>query len=257
MPQTGYSVTNTFAGQSGNVPASQLDTDFSQPATALNALVTFGNYFVDSGAANALAITVSSPLVATLAAGLPFQVKIATLNTGATTLAVNGGATTNLVYPSSAAAMLPGQLKVGAIVSLMYDGTNFQYLGDIFGNSSFVGSLSGCTGSVSPTINWSLTGYSVYMWTSAGGTGTSNATTMALGNVPSYLQTAASVNYTPVTFGVTDSGVTQCGIMFPTNSSSFSLKLLTVSGATLVQNTFTGTGTKGINANWSASYSLV
>lgn len=142
MPSAGYSVTNAFASQSGNVPASQLDVNFNQAAAAANTLVNTGNFFIDSGAANAMVVTVPSPLVVAYAAGLPFQVQVAAPNTGATTLTVNSLGSINVVYPGSGAAMLSGQLTAGAIVSLMFDGTHFQYLGSIFGSGTFTGVLT-------------------------------------------------------------------------------------------------------------------
>lgn len=128
---TGITISNIFQNESGNVPASQLDTNFGQLASAFNSLLTYANYYVDVGAVNAISITVPSPLVLAYVAGLPLQIKVSNTNTGATTVNVNGLGAVSLVYPGTAGALSAGQLIAGGIYSVMYDGTDFQFLGSI------------------------------------------------------------------------------------------------------------------------------
>ena len=64
-------ITNTFAAQSGPIPLSQLDANFSVLATGVNSVNNFGNYYVDaSGAANTVTVTVSGGQTVSYAAGL-------------------------------------------------------------------------------------------------------------------------------------------------------------------------------------------
>jgi hypothetical protein len=80
-----------------------------------------GNYGVDTGTVNALAV-VLSPAVTALFAGLTLRVKVATTNTGAATLNVNGlGAVA--IKGSNNTAIQAGYLTAGAIVQLVYDST--------------------------------------------------------------------------------------------------------------------------------------
>lgn len=144
MPGSGLTITNTFATQSGNVPASQLDTNFSQLAAAINSLASYGNYFVDSGSVNAMVISVPSPLVAAYAAGVPLQVKVAVTNTGAVTINVNGLGAVAVTYPNLS-AIAAGQFVAGSILPLQFDGTRFQYLGSIT-TTSGVSSLTAGAG---------------------------------------------------------------------------------------------------------------
>lgn len=192
---TGVTIPNTFAGESGFVPASQLDVDFTTLATALNTLATFGNYLVDSGSANGIVVstTADATLVATLIAGLPLQIKVAAANvdtggTGATTINMNGLGTKNLTYPSLA-ALLPGQLKAGAIIQVMYDGTQFQYLGPIFGSGQFSGTVTGFTGGTTPTptLVWSISDFHAGVAIPAM-SGTSNSVSFLVSNLPAYLR---------------------------------------------------------------------
>lgn len=128
MPSNGYALTTVFVNESGPQPASQLDVNFNNLLTPLNALGTYSNYFQDTGTVNALVVTVPSPLSVSYAAGLILQVKIGNTTTGAATLNVNGLGAQNIVYPNGN-ALLYGQLVAGAIAVVMYDGTNFQLLG--------------------------------------------------------------------------------------------------------------------------------
>lgn len=130
MPSSGYALTTTFANESGQQPASQLDVNFGNLLTPLNALGTYANYFLDSGTVNTLVITVPSPLSVSYAAGLILQVKVGNTNTGAVTLNVNGLGAQSVVYPNGS-ALAAGQLVAGGIAIVMYDGTNFQLLGAV------------------------------------------------------------------------------------------------------------------------------
>lgn len=186
MPTSGIVVANTFNSESGFVPVSQLDANFAQCITALNTLQSFGNYYVDSGSANAMSVTVPSPLIAAYTAGLPLQVKAAAGNTGATTINVSGLGTRNVTYPN-ASALLSGQLVTGGIVSLMYDGTNFQYLGPIFGSGTFTCTWGGFSAPPSTTIAWYRSGTWITIHLD-NVSGTSNDTSFTMSGIPTYAQ---------------------------------------------------------------------
>lgn len=110
----------------GNEPVSIIDSNFTPLYGLLNALNTFGNYYADSGAANAYVISLAANQTATLAAGLPVQFLAAHSNTGASTLDATGSAK-NILNPDGT-ALVAGQIVANAIVSVMYDGTQYQLL---------------------------------------------------------------------------------------------------------------------------------
>ncbi len=86
-----------------------------------------GNYAADSGTANAMVVTLS-PIPASQSAlvGVPIRVKkIASANTGATTLNVNSFGVVSVVNPDGT-ALASGQLPSGCIFEVIYDGTNYQ-----------------------------------------------------------------------------------------------------------------------------------
>ena len=82
-----------------------------------------GNFAVDTGAVNALAVTLS-PAPAALVAGLPVRVKSANTVTGASTLNVNGLGAVAIKRPDGT-ALQTGDVLANQTVQLVYDGTNF------------------------------------------------------------------------------------------------------------------------------------
>jgi hypothetical protein len=83
-------------------------------------------YAADIGSANAYAVTLSP--APTITAGSIVVVKIANANTGASTLAVNGGTATP-IKKQGTTALASGDLSAGQIAAFVSDGTNWQWLG--------------------------------------------------------------------------------------------------------------------------------
>jgi hypothetical protein len=88
-----------------------------------------GNYAVDTGTANALAITL--PAYTTLVAGLALRIKKgASANTGAVTLNINGGGATSATWSDGSALGL-GDWPASAIGEGVYDGAVFRLNGPL------------------------------------------------------------------------------------------------------------------------------
>jgi hypothetical protein len=121
-------IPNTFATATTAIPLSQLDSDFSTVATALNDANTYSNYAADTGVANAYVVTLTG-VSTTYSAGLRIQFKAGNANTGASTLNVNGGGTKNITF-QDASALSSGTIAANAIVDVMYDGTQFLLMND-------------------------------------------------------------------------------------------------------------------------------
>jgi hypothetical protein len=132
-------IPNTFASATSAIPLSQLDQDFSTLANATNDLATYSNYVADTGAADAyIANFPANTNTASLTAGLTVQFKAANANTGASTLnvQVNGSSIgTAAIRYANGSALAAGAIAAGAMVSVMYDGTNFQLINDPAGQS--------------------------------------------------------------------------------------------------------------------------
>lgn len=90
-------------------------------------------YTTDTGAVNAMAATVYPP-VTSLVAGLLVYVKAGHANTGATTFSLNG-LTAAAVHRATGAALASGDISLGEIVGLCYDGAAWQIV-------DFVGPLT-------------------------------------------------------------------------------------------------------------------
>ena len=107
-----------------------------------------GNYAVDTGTANAMVVTLS-PVPASLAAlaGVPIRTKkIASANTGAVTIAVNGFTATAL-KTNAAAAMVNGQLPASCDIEFTYNPTLACYVlmsatGEVSGADLIAGSVA-------------------------------------------------------------------------------------------------------------------
>jgi hypothetical protein len=80
------------------------------------------------GTANALTIFVSGPPTA-YAEGQRFAFVVASNNTGAATLAVNGLAAKSIRRPNGS-TLAAGDLAAGTLVAVTYDGTNFRLVSD-------------------------------------------------------------------------------------------------------------------------------
>jgi len=119
-------IPNTFATATTSIPLANLDADFSTVATALNDASTYSNYALDSGTTDAYVVSLSG-LSTTYQAGLAIQFQATTANTGPCTLNVNGQGAKNIIYPDGS-TLSANAIVIGAIASVMYDGTSFQLL---------------------------------------------------------------------------------------------------------------------------------
>lgn len=117
------SVSNTFAAQTGDIPVSEIDTNFTNLVTYLNDPTNRGNYAADTGTTNSIAIAFS-PAVAGYTAGLQISFKAAHTNTGAATLNANTLGAKSLVNPDQS-ALQSGQIIAGGVYQAAYDGTVF------------------------------------------------------------------------------------------------------------------------------------
>jgi hypothetical protein len=87
-------------------------------------------YAVDSGTVNAM-VASFTPAVTALSAGLMVLVKAANKNTGATTLTITGGVGTKAVVRPDGTPLQNGDIPLGAVAELIYDGVRWQLNGDL------------------------------------------------------------------------------------------------------------------------------
>jgi hypothetical protein len=92
------------------------------------------DYCADAGSTDAYACSLS-PAIAAYTNGASYRFKANTANTGAATLALNGLTATAIVKYTGgvASALADNDIRAGQIVTVVYDGTNFQ-LASMLGN---------------------------------------------------------------------------------------------------------------------------
>jgi hypothetical protein len=161
-------------------------------------------YAADTGSANAYAVTLSP--APTIVAGSRIVFKAANANTGASTLAVNGGSATALKKNGST-ALVSGDIAVGQIVEAAFDGTNYQIIGGpgvASGSASTVVaaapyvSINGTkyvAATMFPAVLPDFTGYSYAQGATTNVTGTNgsvNVRNVSSSVIAHYLKTASS-----------------------------------------------------------------
>ena len=127
MP-TGAVTGQTTFGANTSGTTTQLDANFLLAYNALNSFQQPSNYLVDSGAANAYVVTKPANTILALAPGLPIQFKATNANTGSSTLNADGTGAKNILTPAGL-ALTAGAIPANGIVTVMYDGTQYQLLG--------------------------------------------------------------------------------------------------------------------------------
>jgi len=105
------------------VGAANARTDYADTASVQDDSF---NYITETGAADAYVIS-PSPAITAYAAGQRFTFIATNASTGASTLNVSGLGVKSIVKNVSA-ALAAGDIAANAIVSVIYDGTNFQLL---------------------------------------------------------------------------------------------------------------------------------
>lgn len=113
------------------------DTGITAWRLGVNASSVVVNYAADTGAANALAVTLG---VVPTAYPRMLLVKVANANTGATTLAFTGSALSSVaITHENGAALVAGDIKAGMVLALLFDNTAYQIVGgDLYPKSDFL-----------------------------------------------------------------------------------------------------------------------
>lgn len=140
----------TFAASTPPWSLASLDSNFVNVTTLLASFNNYGNYLVDTGAANAYVVTLAAGQTASLAAGLPVQFKAVNANTGASTLNVNATGVKNILNIDGS-TLTPGQIPANGIINVIYDGTQYLMLGERASGWVFIQSK---TAAVSATLDF-------------------------------------------------------------------------------------------------------
>lgn len=210
-------------------------------------------YAPDTGAANAL--VVSQTPAPTIVAGSIIVVKAAATNTGATTIAVNGTPSVS-VTKRGATALSGGEISIGQIISLIYDGTQYQLLSS--GGSGGVTSVamsvpsrqtitgSPITGSGTLAISDNTqTDNVVFAGPASGAAAAPTFRALVAGDLPtlytedvSFTGTSGTLSHTPVAL----IGLFRNGIIMSITSGASAIQKYSISGASITLTTAAGLG---------------
>jgi hypothetical protein len=194
-------IANTFAAQTGPIPLSQLDTNFTAVASSVNAAASYSNYYVDSsGVANTITVTIAAPATFSYTAGVRLQVLLANTNTSSTVnINVNALGNIRVVTPSGIPLSV-GLLITGNVIDVIYNGASNQFVllnqqPNIAG--SFTGTLTGFTVAPTGTVYYVQQGYVTTLYApSSIVSGLSNATALTMTGLPAGLVPANNVGGT-------------------------------------------------------------
>lgn len=117
----------TTFGASTSGTTTQLDNNFLLAYNAINDYNTYANYLIDSGAANAMVVTIPGGMTGALTDGLLLQIKVKSTNTGATTLNYNAGGALN-VTNMDGSALIAGALPINGYVQVQYSSGTTTWL---------------------------------------------------------------------------------------------------------------------------------
>ena len=192
------------------------------------------------GSANALTLT-PSPAISAYATGQCFRFLSASANTSAVTVAVSGLATKGITKNGST-ALVAGDIPSGAVVTITYDGTQFQMVDVIttdFG--TYTGTFTGCTTAQTVTISYAVVGNVVTLQIPVQ-LATSNATTFTITGAPAALRPtgSAAAGYAPV-YSFTDAGTLEYGTVGVAMTNTGILSFVRSGSST----GFTNSGNKG------------
>lgn len=138
---------STTAGSNYPAGGDAIGTSLDDYLRAVQAILAEGlkSLYTAGGTANALTVT-TTPIFATLSAGMGVWVKPTSDNSGATTLNVNGLGAISVYY--NGVACVGGEIKNGVPIYLKYDGTvwNAVTQGTRFTDLAYTGTLTGGTG---------------------------------------------------------------------------------------------------------------
>ena len=179
-----------------------------------------------------------TPAITSYAVGLEVLLSPINANTGAVTIALNGLAAKSIYKDNTNRELAAGDLVVGGLYKLYYNGTSFYVdIGTIEG--SFTGTLTGCTTSPTGTVYYARNGRQVTLHFPAL-SATSNAGTMTVTGLPAHLQPTRDqyLSY-PL---ATDNGAVRYEPYCKVSAASGTIAF----GLTGLSSGWTSSGTKGI-----------
>jgi hypothetical protein len=234
------------------------DGNYAPLTASINDIPTYGNYFSDTGAVNALVVTVS-PLTFGLTAGTWIDVLVANTNTTTTPTLNVGGTGAKTIVDHTGGALLIGALVAGGVYHFMYDGTNYRSLTATQDSGTFTGTITGCATAPTCTFNWTRNGNLISIDCPVGTQANSNAITCTFTGLPAALQPQRAQQSAITNLYNSGTGGLAGAVYVAPGSGTMTLYLLVASGSNYRYNSsgFTNDNNpKGIGAACAFSYNL-
>ncbi len=207
---------------------------------------------VDTGSVNAYVLNFdanfSSYVNGTVIYWLP-----ANTNTGASTLNVNGLGPL-AILDQNGAPLGAGAIIANQIATVIVMNGQFRLLSVSLTVGNFTATLTGMTGSVTGTIDYTISGGVCTLYSVGNITGTSNTTAMTMTGVPAICRPTVQVN--TLCSDLVDNSISVIGSAGIGIGGSVVFSPFAVSGTKVVPGAFVNSGSKGISAGWSVTYPL-
>lgn len=209
----------TTFGSNTTGTTTQLDNNFLTLKNAVNDLNTYGNYLADTGAADALVVTLPSNITGALTNGLPIQVKVVANNSGATVINYNATGNANVVNLDGT-ALAANQIRANSIILLQYSSALSAWLlqtpvATKASTSTFTATGTGFTVNPTATASYSLTNNVVTLYIPVL-TGTSNSVAFTVTGLPVAIRPTTA--HSGFIIRATDNGTQQAAAMATVNT---------------------------------------
>lgn len=251
---------NVQIWQKGGVPIKAVITDASNnqigptfdqiygvgdPGSLIN--IFYGGN--DTGAVNAYVLNFTANFTSYTNGIVVYWVPSNT-NTGASTININGLGAVNITN-SDGSALAANQIIANQLAIIASQGGNFVLQSASILNGTFSPSWTGFSAAPTGNMSWQITGrLATLEW--LGTTGTSNATSMTIGNLPSNLRPTTKSLLGMQSTIVIDNGNRVQGSVGHGSLGTVQFNM----GSPLSGTGFTNSGTKGLDTGWSYSYLL-
>lgn len=230
---------------------SQIGPTFDQiygvgdPGTLIN--IFYGGN--DTGVANAYVLNFTANFTSYTNGIVVYWVPSNT-NSGASTININGLGAVSITN-SDGSALSANQIIANQLTIIASQGGNFVLQSAAVQNGTFTPSWTGFSAAPTGNMSWQITGRQATIeW--LGGTGTSNAASMTIGNLPSNLRPTSKSLLGMQSTIVIDNGNRVQGSVGHGSLGTLQFNM----GSPLSGTGFTNVGTKGLDTGWSYTYLL-
>lgn len=173
-------------------------------------------------------------------------------NTGGSTLNVNGLGAIPLLT-ADGLTLGAGDIIQNQITGVLYRTGSFYLLSISIATGSFVGTLTGVSGTVTGTIFYKISGGMCTLYTSSNIVGASTTVAMGITGVPAIARPAIQIQ---IPCEVLNDSIAALGFAAVGTGGGITFGTYRTSGAAVIPSPFVAANNKGIQTGWSVTYPL-